>query len=67
MTPLLQLRLSPLLRRGTLAAACQTFSATCSKTPLLNTGLICLTLTVKYAQVIERVTWKCQGNIYLVN
>lgn len=33
------------------AAVCQIFSVPCSKTPLLNTGLTCLTSIVKYAQV----------------
>lgn len=56
LTPLLQLWLRPLLRRETVAAACQTFSVQCWKTPPLNTGLICLTLTVRSAQVSERQT-----------
>lgn len=52
----LQLHLSPLLWREAAAATCRTFSVTCSKTPLLNTGLIYLTSTVKYAQVNKRLT-----------
>lgn len=63
LAPLLQLQLSPLLWRGTVAAACQTFSVTCSKTPLLNTGPIYLTSTVKYAPV----NGNCQANIHPVN
>lgn len=51
---LLCLQLNLLLWRGT-AAACQTFSVPCSKTLLLNTELIYLTSTVKYAQVNERL------------
>lgn len=43
---------SPLLT-ATLAATWWMFSAACLKTPLLNTRLICLTSTVKYAQVIQ--------------
>lgn len=54
-TSLLQLQLSPLLWRGTVAAACQTFSVACSKTLLLNTGLISSTSTVKYAPVNKRL------------
>lgn len=51
----LQLPLITRLPMGTVAAACRTFSVTCSKTPPPNTGLICSTSTVKYAQVSENV------------